>query len=186
MFLRRKVHTHKAHTHLLEAYPSEEAIVDRVASFLRDGLEDEGVAIVIATQEHRLAIRPRLPPEHADRVYWRDAQETLDLFMEGDDPDPARFEATVGGLLRGAQKAGLVHAYGEMVALLCAQGRPKAALSVERLWNRLLDQEGGVLLCGYPEAAFQAVEHADVLHLIRAEHAPGRHIGLPALAPPAA
>lgn len=179
MFLRRKVHTHKAHTHLLEVYPSEDAIVDRVAQFLCDGLEEGGVAIIIATPEHRLAIRPRLPVEHAERVYWRDAQETLDAFMEGDDPNPARFEATVGGLLRTAQKRGPVCAYGEMVALLCAAGRPKAALNLELLWNRLLDQEGGALVCGYPQAIFQVAEHQDVLHQIRREHAPGRHLGLP-------
>jgi hypothetical protein len=113
-------------------------------------------------------------------MYWRDAQETLEAFMEGDDPDPVRFEATVGGLLRTAQKRGPVHAYGEMVALLCAAGRPKAALNLERLWNRVLEQEGGALVCGYPEGVFQAAEHADVLHQIRQEHAAGRYLGLSA------
>jgi hypothetical protein len=43
-----------------------------------------------------------------------------------------------------------VMAFGEMVALLCAQGRPGAALRLEWMWNELLKTHNFLLRCGYP------------------------------------
>ena len=40
--------------------------------------------------------------------------------------------------------------FGEMVALLCAEGRMKAAIELEQLWNELIQTHSFHLRCAYP------------------------------------
>jgi signal transduction histidine kinase len=69
-------------------------------------------------------------------------------------PDPARFEAVVGELLDAAGAGREVRVFGEMVALLVAEGKPDAALSLEALWNDLQERHTFALLCAYPMNQF--------------------------------
>jgi hypothetical protein len=75
-------------------------------------------------------------------------------------PSPALFEETVGRLARDLVIAseGLT-AFGEMVALLWAQGNKRGALELEDLWNRLLDQSTFHLHCAYPKVLFAGDEN---------------------------
>jgi hypothetical protein len=43
-----------------------------------------------------------------------------------------------------------MRAFGEMVALLWAQGHNAATLRLEQLWNELIGQEALALFCAYP------------------------------------
>ncbi len=43
-----------------------------------------------------------------------------------------------------------VVAFGEMVAILCAQGRVEAAVQLEKMWNELLRRHNFSLRCAYP------------------------------------
>jgi hypothetical protein len=89
--------------------------------------------------------------------------------MIGDQPDHARFVGVVGGAIERVRlqaTAPIVRAFGEMVAVLWAQGRPSAALAVEDVWNDLLGHHPFSLLCGYPVTG---LADADV-QLVTARH----------------
>ena|SRR5688572_17626034 len=154
------------HHHAVQFYGDDESLFVTVAGFLSQGLVDGHPAIIIATQDHSDAILDHLSRRMIDVARARrmrglvvlDAQETLDQFMDGDHPDPERFEENVGrliaSLLEGRENRILIRAYGEMVDVLWKQGRTQAAIRLEILWNRLAQRYGFALLCGYSMGNF--------------------------------
>jgi hypothetical protein len=67
-------------------------------------------------------------------------------------PDPALFEATVGGIFEHAARGGrTVRVFGEMVAVLWDAGNVAGALALETLWNDMASNRQFFLLCAYPE-----------------------------------
>src|SRR6185503_5037963 len=90
------------------------------------------------------------------RLIVRDARETLSTFMVDGMPDAARFHDVVGTVMaRAVDEHRSVRAFGEMVALLWAEGRRDAALRLEELWNDLARTQPFSLLCAYPVNAFR-------------------------------
>ncbi len=99
-----------------------------------------------------------------------DAAETMAMFMVDGAPDPDRFDAVVGALVREAQASGRrAFIFGEMVALLWVAGQVTAAMDLERLWNRLGAEEQFSLLCGYSNqllaGAGLLAEFEEICHL---------------------
>jgi hypothetical protein len=154
------------HHHAVQFYGDDESLFTTVAGFLSQGFVDGHPAILIATAAHSKAIvehlRGRLiDVDQAQRVgslIMLDAHETLDLFMDDGEPDPARFEDSVGQLiaevLNGREDRVLIRAYGEMVDVLWKEGNPDAAIRLEMLWNKLAQRFGFALLCGYSMGNF--------------------------------
>ena len=154
------------HHHAVQFYGDDHSLFVTVASFLSQGLVDGHPAIIIATKAHRAAIIEHLQGRLIDvakaqrmrGLILLDAHETLDLFMDGDHPDPQRFEESVGrliaSLVEGRENRILIRAYGEMVDVLWKQGRSQAAIRLEMLWNKLAQQYGFALLCGYSMGNF--------------------------------
>jgi KaiC/GvpD/RAD55 family RecA-like ATPase len=172
------------HHHAVQFYGDDESLFTTVAGFLSQGFVDGHPAILIATEDHRIAIlehlRGRLiDVEKAQRMgslITLDAQQTLDLFMRSGMPDQERFESSVGKLigevLAGREDRIMIRAYGEMVDVLWKKGNPDAAIRLEILWNRLAQRYGFALLCGYAmdnfykqTAGFEAIcrEHTHVV-----------------------
>jgi MEDS: MEthanogen/methylotroph, DcmR Sensory domain len=154
------------HHHAVQFYGDDRHLFTTVAGFLGQGFVDAHPAIVIATPDHATAILECLQGRMIDveraqsvgDLVVLDADETLALFMEGDHPSAARFEESVGELIREilSQRSDrtLIRAYGEMVDVLWKQGRPEAAVRLEMLWNKLANQHGFALLCGYSMGNF--------------------------------
>ena len=154
------------HHHAVQFYGDEDSLFTTVAGFLSQGFVDGHPGIVIATRAHSLAILEHLRGRLIDvdaaqrmrSLIVLDAQQTLDLFMDGDHPDAGRFEESVGGLiaamLEGREDRILIRAYGEMVDVLWKQGRTEAAVRLEMLWNKLAQRYGFALLCGYSMGNF--------------------------------
>jgi hypothetical protein len=136
--------------HFVRFYDDGDIVMDEVAAFLRQAVGAGGKGIVIATPDHVDVLRRRLGTA-AVRVAWMDADAMLARFMVDGWPDPARFDAAVGTAVAAACAGGTtVHAFGEMVALLCARGRHEAALQLEALWNDLARRHDFSLFCAYP------------------------------------
>jgi len=161
-------------------YHDDEVLLAEVAAFLDQALRSGGSAVVIAnphrvdTLKRRLVSlgslknSPDLPP---GRLIALDAQEALDHFMVDGWPDAQRFDATVGKTVRDAcAAADTVHAFGEMVALLCMQGLYDAAIRLEQLWNGLREKCRFSLFCAYPWRLFPTEELASAFHDICTEH----------------
>jgi hypothetical protein len=164
--------------HFVQIYEDELAFVDVLGGFVTGGLLAGEAIIIIATPAHRQALEQRLqaagidvPAARAvDSYISLDAGETLDRFMVDDWPDEERFKETVSGLLSRAGAQGRrVRAFGEMVALLWAQGHCGATVRLEYLWNRFCEQEGFSLLCAYPKSGFTA-DAADSIRQICDAH----------------
>ena len=84
-----------------------------------------------------------------------DATEVLSKFMADGRPDRLRFAETVGDIITRASATSRdqnrrVVAFGEMVALLWAEGQAEAAIELEKLWNELAKTYSFSLHCAYP------------------------------------
>jgi PAS domain S-box-containing protein len=82
--------------------------------------------------------------------------------MIGDSPDPRRFTETIGAVIQQMAQGGVrIHAFGEMVALLWADGNRNAAIRLEELWNDLGKSCRFALFCAYPIASFDRESFAE-------------------------
>jgi PAS domain S-box-containing protein len=168
--------------HVVQLYEQDAELYDAVTPFLADGCESGGAAVVVATETHRHGIVARLRARGLDVAALEakglyvalDATATLSRFLVDGMPDAARFHAYVQPLVGHAvAKAarGRVRVFGEMVAVLWQEGRPEAALALERLWNDLRRRCPVSLLCAYPVSAFGADVEPSFFRQVCAEHA---------------
>lgn len=149
--------------HLVHFYDDDDALVDRLEDYVLEGWADDEAALIVATADHRLALRDRLRPhglhvqESRGRFVDLDAAHTLRGFMRQGMPHPMLFRSTVGTAVdRLTSDGGRVRAYGEMVALLWDTGADVAALALEDLWNDLQRNVDFPLLCAYPASVASA------------------------------
>jgi hypothetical protein len=142
-------------------YDTERELARLVGGYLAEGLRTGESVIVVASAAHQRAFAARLAELRVDaaaasaagRLLTVDAATTMRTFLTGDHPDPAGFEAVIGGLIQRAGAAGgPVRVYGEMVALLWEAGQVNAALEVEELWDDIGARASFSLLCAYPAA----------------------------------
>jgi anti-anti-sigma factor len=154
-----------ADDHVVELYVSEEHLAESVCDFLVPAARDGRAALVVATADHRRRFDDELRAAGVDVDRWRrcgqygllDASETLAAFMVDGLPDGPRFESAAAGLVRGmAADFGGIRIYGEMVAVLWADGNVGAALALEDLWNQLRVKDTFELLCAYPTSLFES------------------------------
>lgn len=151
--------------HLVQFYADDEYLLDSIHTFVSMGLSAGESCVVIATPEHCEGIEARLEAGGLDLSAARargtyialDAAKTLARFMIAGAPEPGRFAEVVGGIIAQAARGGRhVRAFGEMVALLWAEGNAAAAIHLEELWNDLSDAAPTpfTLCCGYPMQGF--------------------------------
>lgn len=158
--------------HFVQLYENDGALVDAVRTFIGAGLESGGAAIVIATEAHRNVFEVALTASgldlaeltHSGRYVSLDAKETLSSFMVDGMPSEDRFREVVGEIVARAGGHGEVRAFGEMVAVLWAEGNVTAVVALEEMWNRLAETYDFKLFCGYPVDGFDV----DTLHSLRA------------------
>lgn len=145
--------------HLVQIYKDEGVFMDTLVDFIGRGLDNGEAAIVIATAAHRTSLEARLRAAGHDLEVARargdytslDAAGTLSRFMVNGWPDDERFAEVIRGLIGDAQRDGRkVRAFGEMVALLWAQGHHGATVRLEHLWSELCESSQLALFCAYP------------------------------------
>jgi PAS domain S-box-containing protein len=166
--------------HFVHFYDNDDTLLDEVADFVDSALRARGAGIVIATPEHIRDLQRRFaglgstagqPDWFPGQLILLDAGQTLAQIMVEDWPDEQRFKSVVGSIVAAAcANGGKVHAFGEMVALLCAQGHYKAALHLEQLWNALAEEMTFSLFCAYPWKLFPSMEFADAFEHVCAAH----------------
>ncbi|HEV2250896.1 MAG TPA: MEDS domain-containing protein [Candidatus Limnocylindria bacterium] len=159
--------------HEVAYYEHSQFLIDRVGEFLAPGLTAGEAVVVVATPKHADLIEHELIRRGIDLDRARrdgyfvslDAVQTLTQIMTDGRPDPVLFASVVGGAIERARaqaKAPIVRAFGEMVAVLWARGRPDAALALEDVWNDLLGHHPFSLLCGYPQTGLKPGEAQEV------------------------
>ncbi|HYG22561.1 MAG TPA: PAS domain S-box protein [Verrucomicrobiae bacterium] len=165
--------------HFVQFYEDQEGLADSVAKFIGAGLGAGEAAVVIATPAHRKAIAGRLTSNGLDLAALEargnyvalDAAGVMAKFLVNGAPDQARFKKVVGRLVQKAGKGrpGL-RAFGEMVALLWADGNSPAAIRLEELWNDLGKEHVFSLFCAYPLDDFTKTVDGDGLRKICEKH----------------
>jgi PAS domain S-box-containing protein len=166
--------------HFVRFYDNDDLLLDEVAAFVDQALAAHGKGIVIASPSRRGALQLRIdtlahaqgrPAAAPEQLIWMDAEAALAGFMVDGWPDRQRFDEVVGGAVAAACAGGArLHAFGEMVALLCARGDYEAALQLERLWNELAHRIAFSLFCAYPWSLFPSARLANAFQLVCAEH----------------
>jgi CheY-like chemotaxis protein len=148
-----------ARNHEVEFYSDDASFLAGLTLFVETALEAGSKVIVVATESHRNGLLQGLQARGVDTAaaaqqehfLLLDAAEALSEFMENAGPGRERFLSTVAPLIRCAEiKHKRVELFGEMVALLCADGRMEAAIELERLGNELAQTHAVFIRCAYP------------------------------------
>ncbi len=169
-----------ASDHFVQFYETDAFLMDSVSAFIGTALEKGEAAIVIASRAHRNGIQKRLRVRGLDVFTARergqyallDASEILSKFIVGGFPDRRLFNEIVGGIItKVAQGGRRVRAFGEMVALLWAQGSRESALQLEEFWDDLGKIHSFALFCAYPLAGFAGQIHGKSFCKVCAQHA---------------
>lgn len=167
--------------HFVQFYESDAFLEDAVSSFLGAGLGTGSACIMIAMPDHRAGIERLLESNGLDldaararnRYISLDAEEALARFMIDGQPDPEQFFAMLGGLMAQVSESQKpLRIFGEMVAVLWNEGKQRAALRLESLWNELSSISSHFLLfCAYPMQSFVGEEYEEFFAQVCHEHA---------------
>ena len=169
-----------AHGHAVQFYQTDGHLLDLLTRFIGTALVTGDVGIVIATKPHRDGLAKRFKARGLNvnvareqgRFVSLDAAATLSRFMVDGRPDQRLFRDVAGGLLKDVAPRGerrRIAAFGEMVALLWAEGRAESALELEEMWNTLANEHEFCLCCAYPMSGF-GNRHAAPFMKICAQH----------------
>jgi PAS domain S-box-containing protein len=169
--------------HVVHFYEEDSSLVRELSLLVGTALVSGDAVIVVATETHRDALAQELRARGLQvatavaegRYIPLDASQTLSRFMVNELPEPQRFAELIGGTIARARAAAnsdqpRVLVFGEMVALLWADGRHEAAIRLEELWNDLATKHSFSLRCAYPMNGFHKHEHAEPFMRICAEH----------------
>ncbi len=169
--------------HSVQFYADDSFLLEGLGQFVGATLVAGDAAVVMATRAHREGLAERLRERGLDlrlaakqgRYLSLDAAETLSKFMMNGWPDAARFSRVIGNVI--TQLAAAVPgkhlgvaAFGEMVALLWAEGKPDAAIRLEQLWNELGRTHSFHLHCAYLLDFFPQEPDRQAVRQICAEH----------------
>lgn len=164
--------------HVVQIYENDEVFLNLLETFVINGFAAGDAVVLIATGDHLELLNERLTKAGAnltalladDQYIPLDAEETLAEFMVGGWPDAVLFRQTINRIIRRArQKQRPLRAFGEMVAVLWAQGLSGATVHLENLWNRVCETEAFCLFCAYPKSGF-VQDTVDSMNIICCAH----------------
>ena len=149
--------------HFVQFCETDAFLVSSVSEFIGAGLMAGDVVIVLATNPHRESLDERLKENGLVVAVARargqyismDAATTLTKIMVDGLPEAGRFARVIGSIIDRAARGGRhVRVFGELVALLWAEGNRAAAIRLEELWNDLARTYSFALFCAYPMQGF--------------------------------
>lgn len=145
--------------HFVQFYEADGYLLNSLGGFIGNAINSGDSAIVIATKAHRDGLDELLRANGLDvanavargKFVSLDAAETLSKFMVDGSPEPDRFREVIGSVITSVTDGrSRVRAFGEMVALLWAEGNYAGAVRLEELWNELQKAHVFSLFCAYP------------------------------------
>jgi hypothetical protein len=168
--------------HFVQMYEADEAaLAHNVGLYVWEGLRRGDGVLMIATPEHWALFARQLSRLGADpqsllksqQLVLFDAQNTLTRIMAGGQPEWNLFEGVVTAAMRQVKPAhggADLRAYGEMVGILWRARQFAAAIRLEQLWNKLLEQSSFSLYCAYAIDIFGQDFHVGALDGILCAH----------------
>jgi signal transduction histidine kinase/ActR/RegA family two-component response regulator len=149
--------------HFVQFYEADGFLLNSLSGFIGTAINSGDAALVVATKPHRDGLDELLQANGLDvtgakdcgQYVALDAADTLSKFMIDGTPEPRRFNEVIGGVIASVTDGrSRVRAFGEMVALLWAEGNYTAAIRLEELWNDLQKAHSFSLFCAYPMNGF--------------------------------
>jgi CheY-like chemotaxis protein len=153
--------------HAMQLHGGLEVFLDGLAVFFDLALRRGDATCVVSTEDVRDGLARRLKaagwdvggPSGHPRYRVMDAADGLSRLMRHGRPDPeilAEIASELDQYRRAASEAASARLtiFGNMSALLMADGNPAAALALENQWNRLTEGLPFLTLCGYPASCF--------------------------------
>jgi hypothetical protein len=165
--------------HVVGFYERATFLADLVATSLSVPIRAGGSVLVVAKAEHHDPILAALRGSGVDvdgavaeeRLTVLDARVTLASLLVDDALDVDRFtEVVVPHVDAMLGRGGPVRIFGEMVALLWAQGRVADAMHLEELWNELGAARSFGLVCGYPMSLFADADSTEAFQQVCGVH----------------
>jgi len=153
-----------ASEHQVQFFGRDSELADSVCEFLRPGFEPASACVVIATSAHRAMIAARLEKQGFNITLARkrgqfisfDAAAVLRMASVDGQVSAWHFCEVVGGIIARAQfNCTHVRVFGEMGAVLWADGKAREALDVETWWTRLCASYSMSLYCAYPNRLYR-------------------------------
>jgi signal transduction histidine kinase len=169
--------------HSVQFYEDDSVFLGDLSEFVGSALGSGAACVMIATEAHRGGVADRVNAWGIDlsvairagRYICLDAERTLAKFMVDGWPDEECFYSVIEPVLLQAklatlQKAAPIAAFGEMVALLWAEGKCEAAIRLEQLWNELSRRHNFSLRCAYSIECFGQNGHDGLFNRVCDEH----------------
>lgn len=179
---RREGKSHSPFCHEVQFYSDDAVFMKNLGRAVHSTLEIGGRVIAVTTPGHRAALVRELEllgfdsrePQAEGRYISLDARETLSQFVVDRMPDLDRFTKVVGDIIDRVSSSACtgVTVFGEMVALLWADGDYEAAIHLEQLWNELATKRSFSLSCAYPVlvGGSQSPEQNEFITRVCAQH----------------
>lgn len=149
--------------HVVQIYENDDAFLTTLENFAAGGIDAKESIIIIGTDTHLNEINERLTKKGynldeliaTNQYFPLNAVDTLAQFMVNGWPDENRFFECINEVIQKASVNGQkVRAFGEMVAILWAEGKNGATVRLENLWNELHSKNNFSLYCAYPKVGF--------------------------------
>ncbi len=160
--------------HVVQIYENDHVFLDLLEGYVMGGFSARDSVVLILSEEHRSELYLRLYARDISlskkiidsELVVLDAGLTLDKFLVNNWPDEKLFMEVVSGIIGRSRKAGRpIRAFGEMVALLWAQGLQGATVQLEQLWNKFCEKEDFTLFCAYPRNGFSDNVADSMMHI---------------------
>jgi PAS domain S-box-containing protein len=169
-----------SHSHLVQFYEDDGFLIDSLTHWFADGLSAGDSCVYVGTESHRISLEKRLATRGVDldklckegRFVCRDASKVLSSFMVDEWPDEALFTSAIEGVLDLVTKPRDLRVFGEMVALLWADGNRQAAVRLEEMWTTFMKTHALALCCAYPLHSFGSDADASLFLKVCAQHTP--------------
>jgi PAS domain S-box-containing protein len=169
--------------HVVQLYTDDAFLLEVLTGFIGGAIAAGDGALVVATRAHAESLSRCLRERGIDtakalcqgRYVVLDAGELLPRFMVDGSVDEVRFTEIIRGALRQVNNADTlsphrIAVFGELVALLWAEGKHREAIRVEKLWNELAKEHSFFLLCAYPVTGFSDEKHVEPFLEMCREH----------------
>ncbi len=165
--------------HFVQFYDTDDFFLNSLSPFVGAGLQEGDAVILAATKPHLEGLESRLLAQGFNLTAARasgqyvplDAEQTLAQIMVEGALSPQSFMGLIGGMVaQAADGRPRVRIFGELVALLWAEGKYETAIALEELWNDLGKVHPFSLFCAYPMNGFGKETHAEPLAHVCASH----------------
>ena len=167
--------------HLVQLYQDQDFLNRAVCRFAGAALANGEGLILVPTEAHWNAFRPRLEAEGIDvksaqdsgQLSIVDADELLPRFMQKALPDGPMFLGLAGEIVartRGAGRFAKVRWWGEMVNILWERGDVAASMNLEDLFDRVAHEQNVAIFCSFLMDNFDGEIHTHMLPRLGENH----------------